>query len=223
MIAAALEGFGNDCLFFFNYRRVNMKLSFPLMDESINGFFSAELAADLRRKIATLRPREREDAVLNAIREAVREAGGIPVVFRFKSCEGGGTSHHLVFASKEPKGANIMKRIMNKCSSQVFDGVGSFEFDPKVPDSSNLPLFSPITDLGDRLLELFAGQTLTFDELIQKEAAETRFTDTNYRDAALQLETEFRIEVDPPAKARRMQGGGVKRTLPGETVLTFPS
>lgn len=41
MVAAALSGFGNDCLFFFNYRRVNMKLSFPVMDESINGFFSA--------------------------------------------------------------------------------------------------------------------------------------------------------------------------------------
>jgi three-Cys-motif partner protein len=166
MIAAALRGFGNDCLFFFNYRRVNMKLSFPVMDESINGFFSDELAADLRQQIASLKPRAREDAVLDAIREAIRGAGGIPLGFRFKSSEGGGTSHHLVFASKSPKGANIMKRIMNSCSSQVFDGVGSFEFDPRMPDSSNLLLFSPITDLADRLLEVFAGQTLTFDDMV---------------------------------------------------------
>jgi three-Cys-motif partner protein len=221
MIAAALKGFGNDCVFFFNYRRVNMKLSFPLMDESINQFFSAEVAEDLRRRIASMKPRAREAAVLDAIKGSIRDAGGIPLVFRFKSSEGGGTSHHLVFASKQAKGANIMKRIMNKCSSQVFDGVGSFEFDPREGETSNLPLFSPITDLADRLLEVFAGQTLTFDELLEREAAVTQYTDTNYRDAVLQLESEFRIEVDPRASDRRMQGGGVKRTLPGGTLLKF--
>jgi len=222
MIAAALEGFGNDCLFFFNYRRVNMKLSFPLMDESINGFFSAVRAADLRRQIAALRPRAREEAVLNAIREAIREAGGIPLKLRFKSSEGGGTSHHLVFASKSAKGANIMKRIMTKCSSQVLDGVGSFEFDPKSVDSSNLVLFSPITELADRLLEVFSGQTLTFAEVVAREAGET-YTDTNYRDAVLLLEEEFRIEVHPAARLRRMQSGGLKRTLPSTTILRFPT
>ena len=223
MIAAALKGFGNDCVFFFNYRRVNMKLSFPLMDESINEFFSTEVASDLRRRIASLKPRAREAAVLDAIKGAIREADGIPLVFRFKSSEGGGTSHHLVFASKDAKGANIMKRIMNKCSSQVFDGVGSFEFDPKEGDASNLLLFSPITELSDRLLEVFAGQALTFDELVEKEETETQYTDTNYRDAVLELESEFRIEAVPPASERRMQSGGVKRTLPGATVLKFSS
>ncbi|MCL4854509.1 MAG: hypothetical protein KJZ78_24380, partial [Bryobacteraceae bacterium] len=191
--------------------------------ESINEFFSAEIAGDLRRRIASMKPRAREAAVLDAIRDAVRGAGGIPLVFRFKSSEGGGTSHHLVFASKGAKGANIMKRIMNKYSSQVFDGVGSFEFDPKRPDSSTPLLFSPITDLADRLLEVFSGQTLTFDELVDNEASETQYTDTNYRDAVLQLEAEFRIEVDPPAKERRMQSGGIKRTLPGDTRLKFPT
>ncbi len=198
-----------------------MKLSFPVMDESINNFFSAEVAADLRLKIKALKPRARENAVLNAIREAIRQATGIPLIFRFKSSEGGSTSHHLVFASKDAKGASIMKRIMNSYSSQVFDGVGSFEFDPTEPEFSNIPLFPPITDLADRLSEVFGGRTLTFEELVKEEAAE-QYTDTNYRDAVLQLETEFRIEVDPPAKARRMQSGGVKRTLPSGTLLKFP-
>lgn len=223
MISAALKGFGTDCLFFFNYRRVNMKLSFPVMDESIDGFFSVKRAADLRSKIASLKPRAREDAVLDEIRQAIREADGIPLTFRFKSREGGGTSHHLVFASKSRKGASIMKTIMSNCSSQVFDGVGSFEFDPKVPESSTLPLFPPITDLADRLLEVFAGQTVTFEELLANEAVATQYTDANYRDAVLQLEAEFRVEVSPPAEARRMQRGGNKRTLPGGTRLIFPN
>jgi three-Cys-motif partner protein len=149
LIANALQGFGNDCLFFFNYRRINMKLSYPAMDESVDEFFESDRAHALRQEIETLKPRAREDAVLKAIRAAIREAGGIPVVFAFRSREGGGTSHHLVFASKHKKGAGIMKRIMNDCSSDVIDGIGSWDHDPKDAASQNLTLFSPLEEVCD--------------------------------------------------------------------------
>ena len=223
LIAGALQGFGNDCLFFFNYRRINMKLSYPVMNESIDEFFEADRAKALRREIEALNPRAREEAVLKAIRAAIREGGGIPVVFAFRSREGGGTSHHLVFASKHRKGAAIMKRIMNDCSSEVIDGVGSWEFHPKDSNARSLPLFSPLDELSDRLLEIFAGRTLTFKQLVDEEATETQLTDTAYRDAVLRLEAEFRIEVDPPAVERRMQAGSTKRTVPENTKLTFPT
>lgn len=223
LIANALRGFGNDCLFFFNYRRVNMKLSYPVMDESIDEFFESERAHTLRREIGILKPRAREEAVLKAIREAIREAGGIPVVFAFRSCEGGGTSHHLVFASKHPKGAGIMKRIMNDCSSEVIEGIGSWDFNPRDSASATLPLFSPLDDVCDRLLEVFVGRTLTFKQLLAQEARETQYTDSNYRDAVLRLEVEFRIQVEPPAQGRRMQAGSTKRTLPESTKLSFPT
>ena len=223
LIAGVLQGFGNDCLFFFNYRRVNMKLSYPVMDESIDEFFEADRAGALRREIEALKPRAREESVLKAIRAAIRDAGGMPVVFAFRSREGGGTSHHLVFASKHTKGAGIMKRIMNDCSSEVIDGIGSWDFDPKDAKAKSLSLFSPLDEVCDRLLEVFAGRTLTFKELLDAEAPETQFTDTTYRDAVLRLEAEFRIEVDPPSQERRMQAGGTKRTLPENTKLTFPT
>ncbi len=223
MICNALAGFGNDCLFFFNYRRINMKLSYPLMDGSIDEFFEAERADSLRKEIAGLKPRDREGAVLSAIRTAVEGCAGIPVVFAFRSREGGGTSHHLVFASKHPKGASIMKRIMNACSSQVVDGVGSWDFNPKAGDPSPLLLFSPLDQVCDRLLEVFAGRTLTFGQLLHEEVRETQYTETNYRDALLRLESEFRIITNPPAQARRMQAGNEKRTLPTVTALEFPN
>ena len=222
LIAGALQGFGNDCLFFFNYRRVNMKLSYPVMDESIDEFFEPDRAKALRREIETLKPRAREEAVLKALRTGIREAGGIPVVFAFRSREGGGTSHHLVFASKHTKGARIMKRIMNDCSSSVIDGIGSWDFDPKDTKTKNMLLFSPLNDVCDRLLEVFAGRTLTFKQLLDEEAPE-QYTDTNYRDAVLRLEAEFRIESDPLPQKRRMQAGSTKKTLPEDTKLTFPT
>ncbi len=223
LIANALQGFGNDCLFFFNYRRVNMKLSYPVMNESIDELFEPDRANALRKQIEALTPRAREDAVLKAIRAAIRDAKGIPVVFAFRSREGGGTSHHLVFASKHTKGAAIMKRIMNDCSSEVIDGIGSWDFDPKDAGATNLPLFSPLDDVCDRLLEVFAGQTLTFQQLLDREAPETQYTETTYRDAVLRLESEFRIEVDPQSQDRRMQSGSTKRTLPVGTKLIFPT
>jgi three-Cys-motif partner protein len=223
LIAGALRGFGNDCLFFFNYRRVNMKLSYPVMDESIDEFFEPSRAKALRCKIETLNPRAREEAVLNAIRAAIREASGIPAVFAFRSREGGGTSHHLVFASKHTKGAGIMKRIMNDCSSEVIDGIGSWDFDPKDAGASTLPLFSPLDEVCDRILEVFAARTVTFKRLLDEEAPETQYTDTTYRDAVLRLESEFRIEVDPQSQERRMQAGSTKRALPEGTKLSFPT
>jgi hypothetical protein len=210
-------------LFFLNYRRINMKLSYPVMDESIDEFFEADRAQALRQEIVLLGPRAREQAVLQAIRAAIRDAGGIPVVFAFRSREGGGTSHHLVFASKHSKGAGIMKRIMNACSSEVVDGVGSWDFDPKATDTATLPLFSPLDEVGVRLLEVFAGRTLTFRQLLDEEAQVTQYTDTTYRDAVLRLEGEFRSETAPPAQERRMQAGKAKRTLPPDTKLVFPT
>lgn len=224
LIAGALQGFGNDCLFFFNYRRINMKLSYPVMDESINEFFEPDRAKALRHEIETLKPRAREEVVLKGIRTAIREAGGIPVVFAFRSREGGGTSHHLVFASKHRKGAGIMKRLMNDCSSSVIDGIGSWDFvDPKDAKATTLPLFSPLDEVCDRLLEVFAGRMLTFKQLLDEEPPEIQYTDTTYRDAVLRLEAEVRIEVDPQSQERRMQAGSTKRTLPESTKLTFPT
>jgi len=199
-----------------------MKLSFPVMDELIDEFFEQDRAKALRHEIQALKPRAREEAFLNAIRSAIREAGGMPVVFAFRSREGGGTSHHLVFASKHSKGAGIMKHIMNDRSSEVVDGIGSWDFDPRA-DATNLPLFSPLDEVCDRLLETFADRTITFKNLLDEEAPETQYTGTTYRDAVLRLEADFRIEADPPSQDRRRQAGSTKRTLPESTKLTFPT
>jgi three-Cys-motif partner protein len=217
LITNALQGFGSDTLFFFNYSRVNMKLSYQRMDDSINEFFEKKRADALRKEIALQKPPVRERMVLKAIKDAIKEAKGIPAIFAFRTREGGGTSHHLVFASKHPKGAGIMKRIMTTCSSEVIDGVGSFAFDPSDAGPKNRSLFSPLDDIGGQLLERFTGRTLTFRELLDAEAGETMYTETNYREALLRLEADFHIRVTPPANERR------KGTFAPGTTITFPT
>lgn len=222
LITAALQGFGNDCLFFFNYNRVNMKLGYPVMDESIDEFFEHERAAALRAEVGALAPPAREKRVLSAIDEALRQTGALPLSFAFRTREGGGTSHHLVFASKDKKGVGIMKRLMNQASSEIIDGVGSWDFDPRDKGKS-LPLFSGLEEVRQRVLSVFAGRTLTFEQVIAEEVPSTRYTDSNYRDALLELEAEGRIVLDPPAEKRPLQAGGRRRTLSGRIRITFPT
>jgi three-Cys-motif partner protein len=88
LIAAILKGFGNDCLFFFNYNRVNMKLGYPVMDESINEFFEPERAATLRAEVGALTPPAREKRVLATIRRSATASRRRDTIFRVSDTGG---------------------------------------------------------------------------------------------------------------------------------------
>jgi three-Cys-motif partner protein len=215
LIACALKPFGNDCIFFLNYNRINMKISYAVMNESINAFFETARADQIREEMRSIQnPQAREEVILAAVTTALRrEAGAHSLTFGFRTREGGGTSHHLVYSTKNAKAQNQMKRIYTKASSDQADGVGSLDYDPHDAEPRTLPLFSPLVEVKERLLRVFAGRTVTFDEITLAEA-DTRFTDTAYRNALLELEEERRVTVDPPAEERRFQPGGERRTLP---------
>ena len=222
LIASALKPFGNDCIFFFNYNRINMKMSYAMMDESINAFFAKTRADQIRAEIATINSAQRrEQVILAAVTRALKEeVGAYSLTFGFRTREGGGTSHHLVYATKHLRALSQMKRIYTKASSDKTDGVGSLDYDPRDAEARTLSLFSPLEEVRQRLLKIFAGRTLTFRELIELEA-DTNFTDTAYRNALLDLEEEKRVTMSPTAEQRRLQPGGERKSLPGATLITF--
>jgi three-Cys-motif partner protein len=224
LIASALKPFGNDCIFFFNYNRINMKISYEVMNDSINDFFETARADQIRKEIHTVySPQEREKVILSAVTKALKEeVGAHSLVFGFRTREGGGTSHHLVYATKNVSALNQMKRICTKASSDRADGVGSLDYDPRDAEPRTLSLFSRLEEVRQRLLQVFAGRTLTFRELVLAEAA-TRFTETAYRNALLELEEEKRVTMNPSAHQRRLRPGGERRSLPGTTSITFPA
>lgn len=113
-----------------------------------------------------------------------------------------------------------MKRIFSAASSTVTEGVGSGEHDPGAADRS-VPLFGGLYQVQEQLLDRFDGRSIQFGRLLEEES-NTRFTDSNYRDAILELERDSRVTVDPPAELRRWQAGGLKRTLPLTVYITFP-
>jgi len=220
LVTAAIKRHGNDCIFFFNYSRINMKLSLELMKDSIDDFFEPERANALRAELENREPPEREELILTSVKSAIENAGAFPLTFRFKS-DNGRTSHHLVYASKNQRAAGMMKSILKTASSEIVEGVGSSQYDPHGGEAPG-NMFAGLYQVADRLLSVFAGRKIQFELLLSEEAG-THFTESNYRDALLDLESTGRVHVEPSAELRRLQPGGQKRTLPKGVWLTFPS
>lgn len=98
LIKSALQGYGCDCIFFFNYNRINAALNNSLVQEHMASLFGTERAEALARQLAPLSPSDRELTIIEAISQALNESGKRFVLpFRFKPTER--TSHHLIFVS----------------------------------------------------------------------------------------------------------------------------
>jgi three-Cys-motif partner protein len=219
LVNSVLKNWGCDCIFFFNYNRINMGLHNQAVEEHMNALFGQQRADQLRQQLQRLTPQERELMIVEELSQALREPGQKYVLpFRFKSDAGNRTSHHLIFVSKHFKGYEIMKGIMARESSSTTQGVSSFEYNPA--DKRQPLLFDlsrPVDDLADNLVRTFAGQTLTMREVYERHNVDTPYIDKNYKQVLLQLEDEGRITTNPP-QAKRKKG-----TFGNNVVVTFPS
>jgi three-Cys-motif partner protein len=100
LINSALENWGCDCIFFFNYNRINAALNNPVFRENMASLFGAERAEQLTQRLALLSIEDRELTIIEAISQALNEQGKRFVLpFRFKPTAK--TSHHLIFVFQE--------------------------------------------------------------------------------------------------------------------------
>lgn len=206
LINSVLQNWGCDCIFFFNYNRINMGLENQAVEEHMNALFGKERADQLRQKLEPLSPYERELVIVEELAQALKAMGGKYVLpFRFKNARGQRTSHHLIFVSKNFKGYEVMKSVMAKHSSIEEQGVPSFEYDPASIHQPLLFAFRPrpIDDLKESLLVYFAGQELSFRQVYERHSVDTPFLEKNYRDALRQLENEGRITAVSSNPKRR--------------------
>jgi three-Cys-motif partner protein len=204
IINGFIKDWGCDCVFFFNYRRINAAFSNPLFKSHIDALFGEDRASRVREQLDGLLPHEREALILEELGQSLKGMGGRYVLpFLFKSDSGTRTTHCLVFVSKGEKGLEIMKEIMAKESSVADQGVPSFAYSPA--DYRMPLLFSlarPLDALEEMLLERFAGRTLTMDQIYHSHHANYRYIRKNYRDALLKLEAEGKITTATTKKKR---------------------
>ena len=224
LISAVLKSWGCDCIFFFNYNRINMSITNQAVKEHMDALFGESRANELRAQLSHMDPDERELAIVEAISQALKEEGGEYVLrFCFKTQSGSRSSHHLIFVSKHIRGYQIMKDIMARESSTTAQGVPSFDHNPAVALEQPLlfELLRPLDDLADMLLMDFAGKTRTMKQIYRQHNVDTFFVKSNYKDVLAKLEDEGKIQADPPANERRVIKGEV--TFADTVVVTFPS
>jgi three-Cys-motif partner protein len=217
LINSVLRNWGCDCIFFFNYNRINMGLANQVVCEHMNALFGQEAAEQLRQRIESVPAPQREVFIVEAISEALQDLGGKYVLpFRFRNANGTRTTHHLIFVSKHLRGYEIMKEIMAR-ESDSEQGVPSFEYNPSYRTQGILfDLSRPLDELGELLLEEFAGQQLTMKKIYEEHHVGKPFIKSNYKSALIALETEGKIQADPPRAKRRAN------TFADRVRVTFP-
>lgn len=211
LINSVVKNWGCDCIFFFNYNRINMGLNNNAVKEHMDALFGEERAEQVSGQLKALNPQERELTIVEAICEALKELGGRYVLpFRFKHESGSRTSHHLIFVSKHIRGYEIMKEIMAKESSLHAQGVPSFEYNPATLNQPLLfELARPLDDLEIMLLETFSEKTLTMKEVYEQHHVGRPYISKNYKVALANLESQGKIIAEPPANKRRKLRGEV--------------
>jgi hypothetical protein len=225
LIKALAKDWGSDCIFFFNYRRINSAITNDNFKPHMEALFGAERLQQMRADVAHLTPGQRVEYGIDRLKEVLRSHGlHYSLAFKFKNETGARVTHAIVYVTKRSKGFRVMRDIMAKLSSTDDHGVPSYTYCPAeklaAERAPQLDLRNPIDELALQLLKDFAGRTLTVAQLLDSEECLTHFTNKNYKDAIVSLELARKISGEPNVKSRKKKDG--KPTCGDGVVLTFP-
>jgi three-Cys-motif partner protein len=214
LVRSVIKDWGCDCVFFFNYSRINAGLSNPSVTEHMIALFGEENFRDLERCVAeATTPQAREQCIVRHLEIAMHEAGANHVLpFRFRNETDTRTTHYLVFITKHRLGFEKMKDIMAEESSYVSQGVPSYEYSPG--RSPTLLLERPLDRLEDELVQTFAGRTLPMIEIYREHNVDRPFIARNYKDALMSLERDRRIIAEPAKRRKNTFADSVRVTFP---------
>ncbi|MFZ5426800.1 MAG: three-Cys-motif partner protein TcmP, partial [Thermodesulfobacteriota bacterium] len=89
LVNSVLKDWGCECIFFFNYNRINMGIRNPIVKAHMDALFGEDRAEMPRENDESLSPTERELAIVEELAEAIRDMGGKFILpFAFKNADG---------------------------------------------------------------------------------------------------------------------------------------
>jgi hypothetical protein len=209
---------GCDGLLFFHFDRADPAAHADAVEGYVAALFGGADAHRLRQRLSPgLRPQECEAKVFEALAAGVKQQHAKELL-HFAAAAGPGSlaGHHLVLATKDERSGLLLKDVMAREGSWVEGGVP-----PRVraaaPRERTLfdALDDPLAELGQSLLEAFAGQALRVDEVYERHGRGGPYTLANYKDALKRLEEAGRVTATPPAGERRA------RTMADHVVVGF--
>ena len=106
LIGSVLKDWGCDCIFFFNYNRINPGLSNDIVRERMNDIFGEDRANAIRSRLSGIQPEERESLIIEELSHGLEQEVGAKYIlpFTFKNEQGTRTSHYLIFCTKHFRG-----------------------------------------------------------------------------------------------------------------------
>lgn len=89
LVNSVLKDWGCDCIFFFNYNRINMGLNNQAVREHMDALFGTRKAERLASQLAGMSPSERELTIVEELSQVLKGPEGRYVLpFRFGMCQG---------------------------------------------------------------------------------------------------------------------------------------
>lgn len=220
LINSVLKDWGCDCVFFFNYTRVNMGLQNDAVEDHMDALFGKQRADSVREKFAQsdLQPAEREAAIVEEMCHALHDMGGKFVLpFRFHSHQGTRVTHHLFFVSKHFRGYELMRKIMKKHSTGHHDGIVNFEYNPADHRQPSLfALLRELDELESMLTEEFDGQTLSVKHIYETHSVGRPFVLEDYKDVLRAMYEEGKIQANREGGKKIRKG-----SFPEDIMVTF--
>jgi len=223
LLGTAIKDWGCDCIFFFNYNRINAALNNPVFTKNVNLIFGEEIANKLRTDIEHLEPDDRQRLILDQLSVALKSVNGkYCVLFKFFQEDKEKTSHFLALVTKHQKGYEVMKDVMARVS-ETEGGVPTYTFHPRRRVVQMGTLFpdtqSKLVSLGNELMTKYQGQIKKVSEIYKEHNVDTPYIPSSYKKAIMILEETGKISVDKPPSARKRIKGEL--TLGDDRIITF--
>jgi len=223
LLGTAIKDWGCDCIFFFNYNRINAAITNPAFTDNVNLIFGEDIANELRAKVESLNPELRQKLVLEKLALALSKVKGkFKIEFKFYKEDSEKTSHFLILITKHARGYEVMKEVMAKlCDTD--EGIPTYEYRPLKERKATGDMFAKTTgklfDLGETLKTTYKGKKKTVITIYREHNVGTPFILSNYKKALMMLEGKGEITVDVPAASRRKIKGEL--TLGDDRLITF--
>lgn len=215
LIVRLVKNWGCDCLFFFNYNRINAAVSNPKVNGHMQSLFGVEELEELRARTEGAASHVRVECIMETLTRSLKRRISGPLYthqFHFVDEQADRTSHYVVGVTKSITGIKIMKSIMAKYSSSHEQGVANFSRERAVPQQQSFLFTSPLDDLKAALLSRYTGRQMTFDALIRDHLPGTRYEEKHYKEVLEQLAAEGRVDLS---------GLSRRSTIVAKTVLVF--
>lgn len=214
-IGRLINGWGCDCIFFFNYNRINLSLKNPAYKAHLDNLFGSErtnslkiLTEGLNSDLDAGPALARETAILDKLKETILALGGKHVFpFGFRNPSGKRLLHCVVLASKDVKAETIWKDILASESAEDAEGIPTHHH--RNIDQYGLGLGTPQNSmkvLKQEIIDVLEDLRLPIDiQYLQDiHSPGKNYVSKNYRAALRELEREGLIKVVRPKKGNRV-------------------